>query len=1125
MGKQVAPAKKHHGSFDNKWKAHGKDLHKEKGKKTQERKRKTTVEERELSYRFYTHFHPYSKHLIKELITHSISGLQAADTEYVAGTLPDGSRKPKYYEEFFKIYQADAKLVPSTLNGNGKMLHPVKDLDFSSSGAYSVYNWELFYHVPFTLAVHLSKNQRYEEAMKWFHYIFDPGDDSPGPSPERYWRVKPFQQSKVRQISQIMTNLSSGADDDLMQQTFNSIKEWKNAPFRPHVIARFRQSAFMINTVMAYLDNLVDWGDSLFMQDTGEAINEASQLYIMAANILGPKPQVMPKKGNLKTQTYESIKGDLDAFGNVLREIEVEIPFDLAPSTTPSSNNGDQVASLGSIGSSLYFCIPQNNKMLGYWDTVADRLYKIHNSLNLQGVFRQLPLFEPEIDPALLARAAASGLDVASIMGGLHQPLPLVRFKHLLSKANEICQEVKSFGSAVLSCIEKEDGEALGLIRAKHETQIQQLLDSVKYAQWQEAKKNREGLQVSLKNAAAKYVHYEALLGNLGETVDDEEQLDTDGLEKRKFNSTEKALDPREVKYGLFAEGLDAAGLGDLNVLNLNMPEGIALIMDGATVPLEAMAIGMDVVGSVLTIIPEIAGRVTPIGIGAGAATNGLMISNILKFMSSATRGAESIVKTISGISNTVAGHMRRVQEWEFQSQTAAGEVNHIYKQLVAAQIREYITKKEYDNHQVQMQNSKEVEAFLNGEKVQGFTKVTTHGFYAYMKREVKSMHSKYFRFAYEIARKAERALQHELGNSELSFLQFNYMAGREGLYAGEKLAYDIKRMEMAYYDMNVRELELVKHISVSQLNPYALLQLRMTGSCTISIPEEAFDIGGCEGHYFRRIRSVAVTIPCIAGPYASINCTLTLTKSSIRTRSTLLNNQYVRQENDTERFSEMHSTTSIVTSGAQNDRGMFEFNMNDERYLPFEYAGAVSEWRLELADVFRQFDYQTISDVVLHLNYTARQGGGLLKRAATDNLTTMIAAKENVRMFSLKYDFPGDYHRFITSAAVSGKYPLSFDIQQSHYPYWSLGRVSAVKGIVVHCVSATAVSFSSATGPAASFATTSNPALTKQVYPGKVNSVYTGEWANIPLPAPVGKVDLMLDHKNFDDVWIEVKW
>ena len=57
----------------------------------------------------------------------------------------------------------------------------------------------------------------------------------------------------------------------------------------------------------------------------------------------------------------------------------------------------------------------------------------------------------------------------APIVNGLNQPLPLVRFQLLVQKAAEICQEVKSLGSSLLSAMEKEDGEALAILRARHE--------------------------------------------------------------------------------------------------------------------------------------------------------------------------------------------------------------------------------------------------------------------------------------------------------------------------------------------------------------------------------------------------------------------------------------------------------------------------------------------------------------------------------------------------------------------------------------------------------------------------------------------------------------------------------
>ena len=71
----------------------------------------------------------------------------------------------------------------------------------------------------------------------------------------------------------------------------------------------------------------------------------------------------------------------------------------------------------------------------------------------------------------------------------------------------------------------------------------------------------------------------------------------------------------------------------------------------------------------------------------------------------------------------------------------------------------------------------------------------------------------------------------------------------------------------------------------------------------------------------------------------------------------------------------------------------MFEPNLRDERYLPFEDAGVISEWSIELPKEFRQFDYDTTSDVVLHIRYTAREGGSLLKQQAISELQTAIPA------------------------------------------------------------------------------------------------------------------------------------
>jgi Tc toxin complex TcA C-terminal TcB-binding domain len=151
----------------------------------------------------------------------------------------------------------------------------------------------------------------------------------------------------------------------------------------------------------------------------------------------------------------------------------------------------------------------------------------------------------------------------------------------------------------------------------------------------------------------------------------------------------------------------------------------------------------------------------------------------------------------------------------------------------------------------------------------------------------------------------------------------------------------------------------------------------------------------------------------------------------------------------------------SIVTSSAQNDSGMFETNLRDERFLPFENSGVVSEWQLKLpANPSKgdpcQFDYDTISDVILHLCYTAREGGGLLRDGAVAHLKTRIdeaQAAGSVRLFSIRHEFPTEWAKFQSAQLRDPTHPdapetaeLTLNLREEHYPFWSRGRLQAMK-------------------------------------------------------------------------------
>lgn len=996
----------------------------------------TLTERRSLAYAFSMHYHPFVTALVERLAEGSVAGLQQANILDDPGgaRLADGSPRPLLHEEFFAAY-APSALVDAP--------GPARGLEFGQGSAYGVYNDELFFHIHLAIATHCTAEGRHELAQRWLHNIFDPTDRSDAPAPGRFWKFRPFRTARSAMAERLMTNLATGADPSLRDATVAAIAAWEREPFNPHLVARFRPDAYMVRTVTAYLDNLIAWGDSLFRQDTRESINEAAQLYVLASLILGRRPRRVPSQGRVAPQSYAQLRSSLDEFGNALRDIEADVVFNLTPSPgSAGASGGSRTAAIESLGQSLYFCIPRDDRLLAYWDTVADRLFKIRNSLSLAGVFRQLPLFEPPIDPALLARAAASGVDVAGVLAGLNQPLPTQRFLSLAQRAVELCREVQALGTALLSAIEKEDGEALQILRAQHERAILQLAEQTRYAAVQEAAKSREALERTLASSAARWTHFKRLLGEEAAALPGLDPLDLDALEALRLRPREPEMAEADIVYGL-AQGLG----GDLQGRVLNPQEKAEMDLLATAQAVKEAAGTASLVAGHLGSIPDIGVWAAPLGAGGSITIGGKQLASVAQFAAQALGNVADMILYQAGRAAKVGAYVRREQEWSFQANQAGLEMNAVLRQLRAAQLREAMAARELEVHRKQMENAKAIEDFLVDER-RG--KTTRKSLYAWMRKETRGLHSRALQLAVEVARKAERAFQHELGDRGARFIDGGYAAGREGLLAGERLLADVRRMENAYHDANRRELEMLRHVSLQQLDPLALVALRTTGACTVRVPEEFFDLDA-PGQYFRRIRSVAVTIPCVLGPYASVRCRLTLVRSSVRVSPNLLDGVYERDGEADPRFDDhMGSLETVVTSTGQSDPGVFEAGPRDERVMPFEGSGAISEWRLELPRRFRSFDYGSIADVILHLRMTARQAGGLLEAKAEASIGQRLrdaTMAGRVRLFSLRHDFPTEWARFKSARPTSpGEFVgLTVELTEGHYPFWTRGQLAAV--------------------------------------------------------------------------------
>ena len=138
-----------------------------------------------------------------------------------------------------------------------------------------------------------------------------------------------------------------------------------------------------------------------------------------------------------------------------------------------------------------------NEKLLGYWDTVADRLYKIRHCMNIEGVVRQLAAVRAADRPGAAGQGGRRpGSTSAPRSADLNAPLPLYRFNVLLQKANEVCSDVKALGARAARRAGEEGRRGARAAAAEPgDPRCWKRVKAVREQQIDEAKENLEGLK------------------------------------------------------------------------------------------------------------------------------------------------------------------------------------------------------------------------------------------------------------------------------------------------------------------------------------------------------------------------------------------------------------------------------------------------------------------------------------------------------------------------------------------------------------------------------------------------------------------------------------------------------
>ncbi|SNT49754.1 Peptidoglycan-binding (PGRP) domain of peptidoglycan hydrolases-containing protein [Asanoa hainanensis] len=914
----------------------------------------------QLTYRWYPFYHPYTALFIRELNRGGLDGLlnrliQTAPAGYppvntfaFAGTYGPSSRSA-----------VDESAAADTV-------------DFSPYGAYALYNWEIFFHAPMLVATKLSQNQRFQEAMDWFHRIFDPTNTTAVDAPQRYWITKPFfdqnaEDYRTQRIEELLGDIGANLDQ---------LRAWKNNPFQPHLIARTRPVAYQKSVLMAYLDNLIAWADQLFRGDTMELINEATLLYVLAQELLGKRPVKVPAPERADRSYRELVAdGALDPFGNKRVEVLMENVVGPPLAVTPAGPDAEALPQLDL----LYFRIPANTDLLGYWDTVADRLFKVRHCMNIEGVVRQLPLFEPPIDPAALVKAAAAGVDLSSVLSPSSVELSQYRFRTLAAKAVELCVDVRALGDRMLMLLERYDAEGLAMLRSAQEVSLQQAVRQVRAQAVDEAQQSWAALEKGI-----------------------------------------ATVDKRITYYG--------------SIPRMNAWEISGAISHGLGIVSQAVAAVLAAVSGVAPLVPEF-----EVGVSGFGGSPEVTVKYGGKNVGESSHNFAGMFDSLAGILHQ-AGMMldaqgsftRQDAANAFQKDIAQAERDQLTVQIEAARIRYLMAEKELENHDLAITQAQAVDEYLSA-------RYTNQQLYDWAIKQLSTVYFQSYQLAYDMARRAESSFQFELATTD-TFVQFGYWDSlKKGLLAADRLGNDVRRMEAAYLDRHRREFELTKHVSLAQFDPLALLALTTTGACTVTLPEWLFDLDH-PGHIRRRLTSVAVTVSAVTGPYTSVNCTLSMTNNGVRlTDSTVGGYGDPLVAGDTRFARNPVLTASVATSQGVDDSGVLDLRFADERYRPFEGAGAVSEWSISLPRENNQFSLASVDDLVLRLDYTATAGSVELADLARANADAALP-RRGIQLLVLDEEFATEWARLF-HPDEGDEQALTFSVRVDQLPFWAQVR------------------------------------------------------------------------------------
>ena len=552
------------------------------------------------------------------------------------------------------------------------------------------------------------------------------------------------------------------------------------------------------------------------------------------------------------------------------------------------------------------------------------------------------------------------------------QPTPY-RYPTLIDRAKQLVTLAQQMEERYLSALEKKDAETYNLIKARHDLGLTQATIQL------------QDLRVNEANAG---IAMATLQKSRAQTQRDTYKKWIDGgkiqAEKDLLQNYSDANDARN-----WMAKLDAA---------CTVAQAVQSGIAGA-----AQSLGGSIVASLVTS-----------GLAIARSDLAVNINN---------------VEAATQANSFNASYERRKQEWQLQQSLAEKDVEIGNQQYVQAQYHQSIVKQERMIAQMQANHAQATVDFLAN-------KFTNAELYHWMSGVLGRVYNYFLQQATAIAQLAQNQLAFERQEKPLAVIRTDYWQlpnetgapgnttdgnrDRRGLTGSARLLQDIYQLDQYAFETNKRKLQLSKTISLAQLAPFEFQYFRQTGVLSFATPMTLFD-QDFPGHYLRLIRRVRTSVVALVPPNQGIRASLATSGLS---RVTLADggfrNVLVRRD------PELVALTSPL-----NGTGVFELDVQSELLLPFEGIGVDTSWMFEMPKAANPFDYRTIADVLITIEYTALHSFDY-RQQVIQRLERAVSAD---RSFSLHDHFPDQWYELNNSDQSDTPLSISFKIAREDYP------------------------------------------------------------------------------------------